>query len=97
MVELRLDALLDEFEIDDHAVLIQLASLAIDGDGPIVAVQLATLTGIRQLKMVAGRYDQTFAYVIHPVNLRFDYLLITLYMQFGHKSTKKLRTMSYKL
>ena len=46
--------LLDEFEVNDHSVLVEFASLAIDRDGPVVTMQLAALAGIGQLQMVAG-------------------------------------------
>ena len=54
MVELRLDAFLDELEVNHHPVLVEFACLAIDRNGPVVAMKLAAFAGIRQLQSVAG-------------------------------------------
>ena len=72
MVKLRLDVLLDKLEVNNHAVLVEFASLAIDGDCPVVSVHPGALAWIGQLQMVAGGDYQPFAYVIHLVDLLFD-------------------------
>jgi hypothetical protein len=43
VVELAMNILFDMLEVTDHAILVELISLAIDGDNPIVTVQVLTL------------------------------------------------------
>ena len=65
MVKLVGDAALDFGEIDHHAVAIQLAGLAIDGDLPIVAVQLRALARVIQFETMRPGDFYMLGYVIH--------------------------------
>jgi hypothetical protein len=78
MVELRLYVLLNEFEINNHPVGIQLLGFAIYGNSPIMSVQVTALAGIREFQMMAGRYYQPLAYIIH----KFIYDLTIYNLQF---------------
>ena len=65
MVQLRLDALLDEFEVGDHPVLVEFLGFAVDRDGPVMAMQIAALARVGELQMVAGRNHHSFTDIVH--------------------------------
>ena len=54
-------------EVDDHAVMIQLARAAIDGDKPVVAMQLGTLALVVEAEAVSCRYFDLFFDIIHTL------------------------------
>ena len=56
---------LDLGEVHHHTVMVQLASLAIDSDLPVVAVQLGALARIIQFQAVGPGDFNMLGYVIH--------------------------------
>ena len=82
VVKLRCDAPGDFLIVNNHSVGVQLLGFAVNCDDPIVTMQLAAFAGIGQLEAMAGRDDQTFAYVIH-LSLCFSD------KKFRRKGTKK--------
>ncbi len=63
--------LLDVGEVGHHAVFVELAGAAVDGDQPIVAVDLLTLALVRELELVAGGYFEGFLDVVHDGVCRY--------------------------
>ena len=54
MIQLGFDRLLDVAEVNDHSLGIQLLGTAIDGDDPIVSMQMLTFTAVGETKPVCG-------------------------------------------
>ena len=54
MIQLGFDRLLDVAEVNDHSLGIQLLGTAIDGDDPIVSMQMLTFAAVGETKPVCG-------------------------------------------
>lgn len=67
MVELGLDRFLDVTEIDNHTVRVECRGLTIDGDDPVVTVQVLALAGIGEAQVVRGRDFHSFNDCVHNV------------------------------
>ena len=59
---------LDVGEINNHTILIQFTRLAVNGDYPVVSMQLLTLTFVGEIELMAGRDFECFLDVIHRLN-----------------------------
>ena len=81
MIQFGFDRLLDVTEVDDHALCIQLFGTAIDGDDPIVSMQLLTFTAVGEAKPVCGRDLHSFNDGVHA----FSY-----YAYFSREDIKKI-------
>ena len=68
MVEGFLYALFDEREIYNHAVFVELARTAIDGDDGVVAMQTGAFAGIGKGEVVGKCNFYAFLNVVHGVD-----------------------------
>ena len=75
MVETFLYKSLDVGEVYHHSVAVQFARLAINGDDPVVAMQVLTLALVRELKAMTRRDFKSLFNVIHN-GVVFDYLYL---------------------
>lgn len=67
VVEGVLHYALDMRKIGDHAVGIEFLSLAIDGDHPVMAMQVLALTLVTEIEVVRGGDGECFFDVVHGV------------------------------
>ena len=69
MIQFGFDRLLDVAEVNDHSLGIQLLGTAIDGDDPIVSMQMLTFAAVGEVKPMCGRNLHSFDDGVHAFSL----------------------------
>ena len=69
MIQFGFDRLLDVAEINDHSLCVQLLGTALDGNYPIVSMQMLTFTAVGEAKPVGGRDLHSFNDGVHAFSL----------------------------
>ena len=68
VVETVADEPLDVGEINYHTILVQFTRLAVNGNNPVVPMQLLTLTFVGEMELMAGRDFECFLDVVHRLS-----------------------------